>query len=44
MQTPGTELTGACENRAFPFLSDSNTNDVAVPLADKNAKKIRLVG
>ena len=28
----------------LPFLSDSNTDNVAVPIADKNPKKIGLVG
>ena len=43
-RTPGTELTAHMKNRAFSFLSDSNTNNVAVPIADKNPKKIGLVG
>jgi hypothetical protein len=42
MQTPGTELTGASQNRAFSFSSDSNTNDVAVPRADKMRRKLDL--
>src|SRR2546421_2062976 len=31
MQTFGMELAGACENRTFPLLSDSNANAFAVP-------------
>jgi len=28
----------------FPFLSDSDTHNVAVPLADKNPKKVEIAG
>jgi hypothetical protein len=35
-------LKGASQNRAFSFLSDSNTNDVAVPHGDKMRKKLDL--
>jgi hypothetical protein len=44
IEAPGTELTAHMKIAPLPFLSDSNTGNVAVPVEDKNPKKIRLVG
>jgi hypothetical protein len=43
-EAPGTELTAHMKIAPLPFLSDSNTDNVAVPVEDKNPKKIGLVG
>ena len=44
LKAPVTELTGALVIAPFPFSSDSDTHNVAVPLADKNPKKVGIVG
>jgi hypothetical protein len=36
------ELTAHVKIAPLPFISDSNTDDVAVPVADKNPKKLDL--
>jgi hypothetical protein len=39
-EAPSTELTEHMKIAPLPFLSDSNTDNVAVPVEDKNPKKI----
>jgi hypothetical protein len=39
LKAPGTELTSACKIAPFPFLSDSNTRNVAVPSQTKIRRK-----
>jgi hypothetical protein len=42
MQAPRRNSPGASNVAPLPFLSDSNTNDVAVPLATKIKRKLDL--
>jgi hypothetical protein len=44
IEAPGTELTAHMKIAPLPFLSDSNIDNVEVPIADKNPKKIGLAG
>jgi hypothetical protein len=42
-KAPGRSSPAHLKIAPLPSLSDSDTHNVAVPLADKNRKKIRLV-